>query len=265
MNCKNCNNNLRDSQKFCDECGAKVIQNRLKPKVLAQQVNEQFLCVDNKFLRTFIDLFRTPETVIIGYINGTRKKYIDVLQYFAIALTLAGIQLFLMKTFFIEQFENPFQIIDSSIEGSKFMQDYQNQMNTLMQDGNNFQSIMYILSVPFSAIGTWVTYYFTGFKKYNFTEHLVINLYYSAQIIIITSVFFILTSIFGINFAISGILITIITFIYQCYVFKRTTAQSTLESFAKMLMTYAVVGLQFLILLIVFVVVVIILKVLNII
>ena len=78
MNCKNCNNNLRDSQRFCDECGAKVIQNRLKPKVLAQQVNEQFLCVDNKFLRTFIDLFRTPEAVIIGYINGTRKKYIDV-------------------------------------------------------------------------------------------------------------------------------------------------------------------------------------------
>ena len=78
MDCKNCNNTLRDTQKFCDECGAKIIQNRLQPKVLAQQVNEQFISIDNKFLRTFVHLFKQPETVIVGYISGTRKKYIDV-------------------------------------------------------------------------------------------------------------------------------------------------------------------------------------------
>ena len=80
MNCKNCNKPLNAIQKFCDDCGAKIIQNRLTPKVLAAQVNEQFISIDNKFLRTFIDLFKNPEIVIDGYINGTRKKHIDVLQ-----------------------------------------------------------------------------------------------------------------------------------------------------------------------------------------
>jgi len=75
VNCKNCHNTLRDTQKFCDECGAKVIYNRLKPKIIAQQINEQFISIDNKFLLTFIDLFKIPETVIVGYIDGTRKKY----------------------------------------------------------------------------------------------------------------------------------------------------------------------------------------------
>jgi predicted amidophosphoribosyltransferase len=74
VDCKNCHKPLNDSQNFCDECGAKIIHNRLTPKVLLQQVNEQFLSIDNKLLRTFIDLFKKPDNVINGYINGTRKN-----------------------------------------------------------------------------------------------------------------------------------------------------------------------------------------------
>ena len=60
MDCKNCHKSLNETQKYCDECGAKVIQNRLTPKVLAAQVNEQFISIDNKFFLTFIDLFKKP-------------------------------------------------------------------------------------------------------------------------------------------------------------------------------------------------------------
>lgn len=74
MNCKSCNNTLRDTQNYCDDCGAKVIRNRLTPKVLATQVNKEFISFDNKFLKTFIDLFTKPEVVINGYINGTQKN-----------------------------------------------------------------------------------------------------------------------------------------------------------------------------------------------
>ena len=130
MNCKNCNKALEDTQKYCDECGAKVIQNRLTPKVIATQVNEQFLSIDNKFFKTFIDLFKKPEDVIISYINGTRKKYIDVLQYFAVSLTLAGIQVFLMTTFFKEAFE-----FSSELSGN--MQSIANKEN------NPYGNVMY--------------------------------------------------------------------------------------------------------------------------
>ncbi|WP_458629038.1 DUF3667 domain-containing protein [Winogradskyella sp. PC D3.3] len=238
MHCKNCHNTLRNTQKFCDECGAKIIQNRLKPKVLAQQVNEQFLCVDNKFLLTFIDLLKKPEAVIIGYINGTRKKYIDVLQYFAISITLVGFQVFLMSTFFkesmdfgsgfIEGFnassgktENPFKDID-------------------FNSFNNYQGLIYILTVPFSALGSWLAYYITGDKSYNFTEHIVINLYYSAQVIIITALLTILFLICGLNYFVISSIIYIPTFMYLFYVLKRIFKTTFWDTFARFLLVMAI-------------------------
>jgi hypothetical protein len=265
VNCKSCDKVLHASQNFCDYCGAKIIHNRLTPKVLLHQINEQFLSIDNKFLRTFIDLFKQPEDVIAGYINGTRKKYIDVLQYFAISLTLAGIQFYLIKTFYIEQLEDPFQMIDPNLKDNEFMRNYQKTMNDMMDDGSNFQSLMYILSVPFTAIGTWIAYKFTGYKRFNLTEHFVINLYYSGQTIIFMSISYILGAVIGINLTISTVLMTLLGIVYQIYVFKKVTQQTTLETVAKIALSYFVLGLQFLILMILFVLVIVILKLTNII
>lgn len=248
MECKNCNNTLRNTQKFCDECGAKVIQNRLKPKVIAQQVNEQFISIDNKFLSTFIDLFRRPEAVIVGYINGTRKRYIDVLQYFAIALTLAGIQVFFMKTFF----ENSLDFGVGFNEG--FNASASNAKNPLEDfDFNNifkYQGLIYILSVPFYALGTWLAYYILKERIYNFTEHLVLNLYFSAQNIIITSVFSILFLFFGIDYMIVSTILSIPFFIYLFYVLKRVFKTDFWETFARFLIVMVFYLLSMLIIMI---------------
>ena len=239
MNCKNCSNNLRAKQKFCDECGAKIIQNRLKPKVLAQQVNEHYFSIDNKLLLTFLDLFRKPEVVIVGYINGTRKKYIDVLQYFALSLTLTGIQVFLMSTFFKEstdissQFINGFN--DASTTTDNPFKDF--DVNAL----NNYQGLIYILTVPFSAVGSWLAYYIIGERTYNFTEHLVINLYYSAQIIIITALLTILFLVFGLDYLLISSIVYILTFVYLFYILKRifkTNFWNTLGRFSLVMAIY---------------------------
>ena len=73
MNCKNCNTSLLNNQKFCLECGAKVIKNRLTLKNIFEDINDQFISIDNIFLKTFIHLFTKPELVINGFIGGTRK------------------------------------------------------------------------------------------------------------------------------------------------------------------------------------------------
>lgn len=233
MNCKNCDKGLNDTQKFCDECGAKVIQNRLTPKVLAGQVNEQFLSIDNKFLLTFIDLFKKPEAVIDGYIHGTRKKYIDVLQYFAISLTLAGIQVFLMETFFKEALGFTPEIMQA-IESSPSQKENPLFMGNF-DDVSKYQGLIYILSVPFSAVASWLSYYILGVRSYNFTEHLVLNLYYSAQIIIITAVYSIIFLLFGLNYLIVSAIFIIPTFLYLFYVLKRVFKDNFWDAFAKFL------------------------------
>ncbi len=176
MQCKNCKNALSESHKYCEVCGAKVIKNRLTPKVLAEQINKEFISIDNRFLKTFVDLFKKPEIVILTYINGTRKRYLDVLQYFAISLTLVGVQVFFMTTFYPEvlDFDMNFLMSDEMKSNPK-----SNPFATLkLEQINNFQGLLYIATVPFSAFASWITYAILGKKEYNFTEHLVLNLYY---------------------------------------------------------------------------------------
>ncbi|WP_400077145.1 DUF3667 domain-containing protein [Winogradskyella sp. R77965] len=239
MECKNCNKKLIDTQKFCDECGAKVIQNRLTPKVLAAQVNEQFISIDNKFLRTFIDLFKKPEAVIDGYIHGTRKKYIDVLQYFAISLTLAGIQVFLMTTFFKESlvfgdgFNEGFNASQTNVDNLLPNFDFNNFLN--------YQGLIYIITVPFYAFGTWSIYYLFKQRIYNFTEHLVLNLYYSAQFIIVTSVFSILFLFFGWDYVIVSALLSIPYFAYLFFILKRIFKNNFWKTLLRFLLVLTVI------------------------
>lgn len=249
MNCKNCHKVINNTQRFCDECGAKVIQNRLTPKVLAAQVNEQFISIDNKFLRTFIDLFKKPEEVIDGYIHGTRKKYIDVLQYFAISLTLAGIQVFLMTTFFRDALDFDSEFLNTIAEAPS--NENNPFLNSDFESTSKYQGLIYIVMVPFSAIGSWIVYYFLGDKRYNFTEHLVLNLYYSAQIIIITAILSILFLIFGLNYLIVSTIITIPTFIYFWYVLKRLFKEGFWETTAKFILVMLVYIFAFLLMMLI--------------
>lgn len=229
MHCKNCNTSIGSSQNYCHECGAKIIYNRLSPKIIAQQINDQFISIDNKLLQTFICLFTKPEDVIDGYINGRRKKYIEVLQYFAISLSLAGLQVFLMLTFFKESLDVSFvpDIGDPSFQDKNPLKDF------TFENFMNYQGLIYILSVPVYAFATWFVYYILKDRRYNFTEHVVLNLYYSAQIIIITAICSILFLILGIDYVIASMLLLLPSFAYLYYILKRLFKDEFWETVAK--------------------------------
>ena len=221
MDCKNCHNSLKDTQKFCDECGAKVIFNRLKPKVIAEQINEEFLSIDNRLLKTLIHLFTKPNEVINGFINGTRKKYIGVIQYFAIGLTLLGIQVFFMTNIFNDPDLYKFGLLEEMAkapgqENNPFFNEDLNNADNF----NSFQSLYYTLSIPLSALSTWISYWVLGIRRFNFTEHLVINLYYGAQVVIISAVIYILFLGLGFNYFTTSYFVTFLTFIYFFYILK---------------------------------------------
>ncbi|MCB0383214.1 MAG: DUF3667 domain-containing protein [Psychroserpens sp.] len=249
MNCKNCNTALSNLINYCPECGAKIIKKRLTFRNISAEINEQFFNIDNKFLQTFIHLFSQPEGVINGFIDGTRKKYVNVIQYFAISLTLVGIQVFLMNTFFKEAME-----LDPNMFGP-MMNPEANENNPFKnikyEDYNNYQSVFYVLSVPFSAISTWLAYWVVGVRHYNFTEHLVINLYYSAQVIIINAFLTILLLCFEIDFMLISVINSAIILVYFFYVLKRVFNTSTLITLAYFLLVMTAFGFVFFILMIV--------------
>lgn len=249
MLCKNCNTKLNTNHNFCYECGAKVITQKITFKNVMENFSAQFFNYDNKFLKTFLDLTIKPEKVIAGYLDGLRKRYINVIQYLAISLTITGLHFFILTTFF----ENPFDIqasqfgIPKNIPNPNSVEEYFSKTSEFM---SKYISIIYILSIPISAIGSWLAYRIYD-KRYNYTEHIIINTYYAAHYLIATAVLAIVFVTFGASYANFSTISFFLAFIYFWYVLKRVYKIPWLESIAYIFVHgvfYFVILLLFLIL-----------------
>ena len=217
MTCKNCQTNLTETDFYCNICGAKIINNRLTIASLFTHFSEQFLNYDNKFLQTFIHLFTKPEGVIDPYINGTRKKYVNAISYFAIALTLAGLQLYFINKFFPEAYS------------MTTFRPGQNEAGLVTQKqildiSNEYQSIIMMFYIPFYALLSKLTFF--NIKKYNYTEHLVIFMYVQAQITIVGFLVTVFLLVSGVPFTIISFIQIVFLFLYSAYCLAKLYKQS---------------------------------------
>ena len=164
MECKNCSTVMPTDFNFCPNCGAKVIRYRLTFKNLWHEVIEGFFDLDNTFFRTFIHLFTKPEEVIDGYISGIRRKYLNPISYFGIALTLSGLTFYLMQ-----------KVFDVNMDLDVFNQGvnpelYRKVMPIIM----DFSSLVFVLFIPIFGIAGWLTF---NKKGYVFSEYLIVYIY----------------------------------------------------------------------------------------
>ena len=214
-----------------------MIQNRLTPKILAAQVNEEFLSIDNKFFRTFVALFKKPEDIIDGFINGVRKKYIGVVTYYAISLTVLGFQMFFIKTLFPEFLEAQNNALINNFNINN--EDSGNQFSNFPDFFNDYQGVIFSILMPLIAVGTWIVY--LDKRKHNYTEHLVINLYTTAQTIYFSFVVYMLLAILKISdFLTVSLIITPLVILYGAFVFKRLYQSSFLSALVRYITAYLI-------------------------
>ena len=215
-NCKGCGAYMSLDQRFCNECGAQRMYNRLNWGVLFQDFTDRFLNIENNFLRTFIDLFARPQEVIDGYINGVRKKHLSAFSYFAIAVTIAGISAFIIKTWFMdEMIATQTSFFDGSSQ-AEFQKEFQKDWFNIVMD---YQSVFYFLAIPFMAVISWIVFW--NYKKYNFVEQIVIYLYGYSQIAIATVVLGLLIIWSQTIYQVYSFAILIIRTVYLGYVLKK--------------------------------------------
>lgn len=207
--CKNCQNTLSLNANYCESCGGKVIHNRLTIKNLFVHFIEHFLSYDNKFLKTFINLFKKPEDVIGSYICGTRKKYINAIQYFAIALTITGLEWFIIKRFFPE-------LMDISALAREGTEEMAQKNVSLIQE---YISIFMMLFVPVYALMSRTVFF--NIKTFNYTEHIVIFMYIIAQVSIVGAFFNLTGAFLGIPLGILAFINGPFQIIFTAYCLKR--------------------------------------------
>lgn len=165
MTCKNCENSLRTDYRYCPYCGAKVIRKRITFRNLWYDIIERYFNVDNTFLKTFIAMFTRPEEVISLYISGVRRKYLNPISYLAIALTLSGISLFVLRKIVWSK-------MDFDLFGTPSFNSDASQK--IMEATMDFSSFVFMAYIPVVAFGGFVLF---NKRNYFLSEHLVAGIY----------------------------------------------------------------------------------------
>ncbi|MBT8286515.1 MAG: DUF3667 domain-containing protein [Bacteroidia bacterium] len=207
--CKSCNSPHLNTADYCSKCGAKIIRNRLTFKNLLGHFAENFFNYDNKLLKTFWHLIIHPEWVINGFISGVRKRYINPVNYFAIAVTLIGIQMFIVNRYFPHWFD----IAAVSVEGTEEMTAA--WMNTVLE----YQSLVFMINIPIYAAISWLAFY--TLRKYNYTEFIVFFLYTVTQMSFLLIIPQFIAMFFGRTLGEMSFWVILIQIFYTSYCFKR--------------------------------------------
>ncbi len=230
MTCKNCHTELSADSDFCNRCGGKVIRNRLTLRNLFEHISETFFNYDNKLLRTFIDLFKKPEAVIGGYISGVRKRYVNPISYFGLAITITGIYLIIVKKFFPEAMD----FSNFVMEGQE---DIQKKNMSFVQE---YMSLFMMLYIPVYALLASIT--FVGLRKFNYTEMLVVFLYWQSQTSIISSITIVVSACFDITNGHVSMFFMPLMALYAAYMFKRLYNLTFWQILARSLLFVVILG-----------------------
>ena len=239
ISCKNCEHVLSETDYFCSECGAKVIRNRLTLKNLWHDFSERFLNYDNVFFKTIRHLFTQPEEVIESYIQGTRKKYLNVFNYFAISLTVTGFLTFIFLKFYPNVFTDAMDVFNSSQQSEAQKQLFSSFLASFM----DFQSLIYLMIIPLLALISKIVFY--NYKKYNYTEHTVIYLYaYSHTVVLLNVMYLLCILLYSPALKYFVIFSIPLSTFYIAYILKRLFNLSFKQIFLKSLL-FIVVGAIF--------------------
>ena len=213
LSCKNCESNLDDQAAFCNICGAKVITEPFTFKYLKDDFADKFLDIDNNLLfRTLKDMLLRPEFVIQSYIDGVRRRHLKLANWIALALTLTGVLIFIIKRFYPEAIDVSFMLDPSNPMAQNFdAESFGNFME--------YQGIMYILFIPIYAFISKLSFY--NQKHFSYLKHIVFIGYTQAFLSIILFIPLLIYVMLGYNYIASSYIVMGIMFLYSCYCYKR--------------------------------------------
>lgn len=245
MKCKNCYTELDQTDKFCSNCGAKVMTSKITTKLLFQDFLNNFLGWDNSFFKTVRFLILRPEVLLKEYISGVRKRYMNPFVFLALG---TAISLFIFNSYsevFMASYSELTQMqiglmneaFGEEVTNSQKYQEEIVKNKELTKNSIEF-TIKYfnIITFLFVPLYAFMSYLIFG-RRYNFGEYIIITCYIQGVLFYSTILFFILSIFFSPQLFTYSILITIP---FYLYVFGRLMKLSLWSLFLKLLVFFAV-------------------------
>lgn len=177
MTCKNCNSNFKGN--FCSNCGQNHNIKRIDYKYLLSELSIFLLQLERGLFFTIKELFTRPGHCIREYLEGKRQNYYKPLSYLFVTAALYVLLMYLLgRNTFIGDLVAGFL---SGVKQSKSTSD----IEALDWISNN-QTYVILLTIPLFSLSSFLVFIK---YKYNYFEHLVLNLFVTGQQMIIYLVF----------------------------------------------------------------------------
>ena len=161
-----------------------------------------------------------PESVCGGYISGLRKKYLNPVSMLAIALTLSGFTIFLMK-----------KMAWGSIDFSKISYTETSSgvaaTEKIMSSTMEYSSLLFMFYIPVLALAS---YFFFNKKNYNLAEHVVTSIYALTSFSIISFLYAILSLSISPQFYIDTVFIYSLVMVLFCTYVAYRNSMDNLKS-----------------------------------
>ncbi|MEM7573908.1 MAG: DUF3667 domain-containing protein [Bacteroidota bacterium] len=170
MECRNCQQTLIASADFCHHCGAKVVQQRLNFARLFQEFWHVVTNVERGLWATMRDLLLQPAQVILGYLDGLRKKYTAPASFALIVGAIYSITALIYPDIYVHE-----SMLEGVLLGGGGRPDWAESLMLKMIPWRLPLLFAPVLSI---SLLNWLAYR----KQYNGAEHTVIGLYYFGQI-----------------------------------------------------------------------------------
>jgi hypothetical protein len=160
--CKNCGNHYEG--RYCNVCGQKADTPPFTFLTLLRIIASNLFDTDRGFWRNLKDLSLRPTATIQGYLDGKRGDYYDWIKYLLVSISIATV-----LTAYSSAYREMYVGATQTATDKEAMEAV---YSALMEYFNIFYLPMVLIIALFS-------YWF--FRKYNYTEHLVINAFIIAQ------------------------------------------------------------------------------------
>lgn len=173
MICKNCEQNFDGN--YCNNCGQNSNVRKVDYKYLIDEIQNSIFQINRGFLFTLKELFIKPGHSIREFLEGKRKNHFKPLAFIIFTSTL-----YVLAHYFIGNQT----FIDDAITGYKSGAKVPN--NDLMNWISKNQTYFILILVPFFSLASYLAFLKS---KYNYFEHLVLNIYITGQQMIIYFIF----------------------------------------------------------------------------
>lgn len=248
MKCKNCYASLTNKVKFCSNCGAKVVSERISFRRLYGEFAAQFLGWDNRYFKTLLFLLTKPHVLINDYLSGVRKRYSHPFVFFAInaAIALIIFGLFPQKEFPSATAKD---LDGNTIELTQAQKDSLKGVVHINEDDKDFLEANAKFNKWYSAIDDFEDRYFNFYvflllplftlmafavfrKPYNYGEHLIVNTYITGFLLLLIILTFLLEFAFVHTF---GVYTFFISVFYYSFVYKKLIKYSFVKMIWKII------------------------------